>query len=166
MFEHPSVLLCLVWNTLNSKLNVSISVSSTMPEYTCIKVWILYLFIFGTNLIIISVVFKSDKQMNCQNYIHVCISWSILEQSSVVLYCWSQSDSASVRLYFTFCHTCSLCRVELVVKFPARSSTQVLLCLFLMCCGCDSSCIVSVHIQCQASYIHFLRVAGIYGGCF
>ena len=29
-----------------------------------------------------------------------------------------------------FCHTCSLCRVELVVQFPARRSTQVLLCLF------------------------------------
>ena len=50
--------------------------------------------------------------------------------STVVLYCWCQSDSASVLLYFTFCHTCSLCRVELVVQFPARGSTQVLLCLF------------------------------------
>ena len=29
-----------------------------------------------------------------------------------------------------FCHTCSLCRVELVVQFTARGSTQVLLCLF------------------------------------
>ena len=29
-----------------------------------------------------------------------------------------------------FCHACSLCRVELVVQFPARGSTQVLLCLF------------------------------------
>ena len=29
-----------------------------------------------------------------------------------------------------FCHTCSLCRVELVVQFPARGSTQVSLCLF------------------------------------
>ena len=29
-----------------------------------------------------------------------------------------------------FCHTCFLCRVELVVQFPARGSTQVLLCLF------------------------------------
>ena len=28
------------------------------------------------------------------------------------------------------CHTRSLCRVELVVQFPARGSTQVLLCLF------------------------------------
>ena len=28
-----------------------------------------------------------------------------------------------------FCHTCSLCRVELVVHFPARGSNQVLLCL-------------------------------------
>ena len=29
-----------------------------------------------------------------------------------------------------FCHTCSLCRVELVVQFPAKGSTQVLLCHF------------------------------------
>ena len=43
----------------------------------------------------------------------------------------------TVNLYFTqsdyflhTCHTCSLCRVELVVQFPARGSTQVLLCLF------------------------------------
>ena len=39
----------------------------------------------------------------------------------------------TVRQFFCFlhfCHTCSLCRVELVVQFPARGSTQVLLCLF------------------------------------
>ena len=29
-----------------------------------------------------------------------------------------------------FCHTCSLCRLELVVQFPARGSAQVLLCVF------------------------------------
>ena len=50
--------------------------------------------------------------------------------STVMLYCWCHSDSASVLLYFTFCHTCSLCRVELVVQFPAKGLTQVLLCLF------------------------------------
>ena len=32
-----------------------------------------------------------------------------------------------------FCHTCSLCRVELVEQFPARGLTQVLLCLFSWC---------------------------------
>ena len=31
---------------------------------------------------------------------------------------------------FCICHTCSLSRMELVVQFPARGSTQVLLCLF------------------------------------
>ena len=41
--------------------------------------------------------------------------------------------------------------MELVVQFPARDSTQVLLCIFLVCCGCETSYIVSVHIQCQAS---------------
>ena len=51
-------------------------------------------------------------------------------KSSVVLYCWCHSDSASVLCIKHFCHTCSLCRVELVVQFPARGLTQVLLCLF------------------------------------
>ena len=53
--------------------------------------------------------------------------------STVVLYCWCHSESASALLYFIFfciCHTCSLCRMELVVQFPARGSTQLLLCLF------------------------------------
>ena len=31
-----------------------------------------------------------------------------------------------------FCHTCSLCHVELVVQFPTKGSTQVLLCLFIL----------------------------------
>ena len=30
-------------------------------------------------------------------------------------------------------------------------SNVIMLCLFLVCCGCDTSYIVSVHIQCQAS---------------
>ena len=50
--------------------------------------------------------------------------------STVVLYCWCHSDSASVPFILHFCHTCSLWRVELVVQFPTRGSTQVLLCLF------------------------------------
>ena len=42
---------------------------------------------------------------------------------------------ATVTVHQFFCilhlfHTCSLCRVELVVQFHARGSTQVLLCLF------------------------------------
>ena len=42
---------------------------------------------------------------------------------------------ATVTVHQFFCilhfwHTCSLCRVDLVVQFPARGSTQVLLCLF------------------------------------
>ena len=44
----------------------------------------------------------------------------------------------------------------MVVQFPARGSTQVLLCLFLVSCGCDTSYIVSVHIQCQASIYTFV----------
>ena len=50
---------------------------------------------------------------------------------------WSSPDplgphrgTLSKRNLSIFCHTCSLCRVELVVQFPARGSTRVLLCLF------------------------------------
>ena len=46
--------------------------------------------------------------------------------STVVLYCWCNQFFC----FLHFCHTCSLCRVELVVQFPARGSTQMLLCLF------------------------------------
>ena len=52
-----------------------------------------------------------------------------------------------------FCHTCSLSRVKLVVQFPARGSTQMLLCLFpgMLWLWHFTSYIVSVHIKCQAS---------------
>ena len=33
-------------------------------------------------------------------------------------------------VFLQFCQTCFLCRVELVVRFPPKGSTQVLLCLF------------------------------------
>ena len=50
--------------------------------------------------------------------------------------------------------------MELVVRFPGRGSTEVFLCLFLVCCCCDTSYIVSVHIQCQASiYIYTFVVS-------
>ena len=150
--------------------------------------------------------------------------WTILPENIVhpfkmfpALWTWgtrylNAQDSASVLLYFHFCHTCSLCRLELIVQFPARGSTQVLLCLFpgvlwlwnflysvgphpvsslhifyifvtlvpfavwswwyssprgvrlncyyafsLVCCGCETSYIVSVYILCQAS-IYILSV--------
>ena len=54
-------------------------------------------------------------------------------------------------VFLHFCHTCSLCRVKLVVQFSSRGSTQVSLCLFLVCCSCDTYYIVLVYIQCQSS---------------
>ena len=59
-----------------------------------------------------------------------------------------------------FCHMCSLCRVELVVQFPVRGSTHVLLCFFVVGCGCYTSYIMSVHIQCQASIYTVLLCRG------
>ena len=51
-------------------------------------------------------------------------------------------------VFLHFCHTCSLCRVEL--QFPAGVRLKCYYAFFLVCCGCDTSYIVSVHIQCQA----------------
>ena len=84
-----------------------------------------------------------------------------------------------------FCQTCSPCRVELVVQFPASEGfdSSVIMffswcvvavtlpqmlhydAFFLVCCGCDTSYIVSVNIQCQASIYTLFCVAGIHGGC-
>ena len=51
-----------------------------------------------------------------------------------------------------FCHTCSLCRVELVVQVPPRGVwLRCYYAFFLVYCGWDTYYIVSVHIQCQAS---------------
>ena len=63
-----------------------------------------------------------------------------------------------------FCHTCYLCRVELVVQFPSRGSTQVLLCLFPVCRGCDTSYICLFTYSVKPPYIHFRCVVGIHGG--
>ena len=51
-----------------------------------------------------------------------------------------------------FCHTCSLCRVELVVQLPARGvRLKCYYAFFLVCCVCDTFYIVSVYFQYQAS---------------
>ena len=49
--------------------------------------------------------------------------------------------------------SCSLCRVGLVLQFPARGSTQVLLCFFpgVLNCGCDTSYIYSAFMAGAAS---------------
>ena len=65
---------------------------------------------------------------------------------SVCIYMW---QCISFFCIVHFCHTCSLCRVELVVQFPARGSSQVL-CLFPGVLWLWHY-IVSVHILCQAS---------------
>ena len=49
------------------------------------------------------------------------------------LWCSIFGATVTVHQFFCilcFCHTCSLCHVELVVQFPTRGLTQVLLCLF------------------------------------
>ena len=45
--------------------------------------------------------------------------------------CSTVISYASFLLSFTFCHTCTLCHVELVAQFPAMGLTLVLLCPYL-----------------------------------
>ena len=70
--------------------------------------------------------------------------------STVVRYCWCHSGSASVLMYIfvTF--------VPFAVwswwdSSPRGVRLKCYYALFLVCCDCDTSYIVSVHIQCQAS---------------
>ena len=71
--------------------------------------------------------------------------------STLVLYCWCHSDSASVLLYFIFLsHLFPLpCGAGSTVPREGFDSSVIM--PFSWCCGCDTSYIVSVHIQCQAS---------------
>ena len=83
--------------------------------------------------------------------------------STVVLYCWCHSDGASVRLYFTFVsHLFSLpCGAGSTVPRKGFDSRKCYYACFLVCCGCDTFLIVSVHVQCQASiYIYTLLCRG------
>ena len=72
--------------------------------------------------------------------------------STVVLYCWCHSDSAPVLLYFTFLsHLFPLpCGAGSTVSSPRGVRLKCYYAFFLVCCGCDTSFIVSVHIKCQA----------------
>ena len=49
-----------------------------------------------------------------------------------------------------FCHTCSLCVWSWWCSSPRGVRLKCYYAFFLVCCGCDSTYIVSVHIQCQA----------------
>ena len=70
----------------------------------------------------------------------VCLASTILclsRKSYLNIECppWCSIVGATVTVHqffciLHFCHTCSLCHVELVVQFPARGLTQVLSCLF------------------------------------
>ena len=72
--------------------------------------------------------------------------------STVVLYCWCHSDSASVLMYFTFLsHLFSLPCVAGSTVPREGFDSSVIMPFSLMYCGCDTTYIVLVHIQCQAS---------------
>ena len=67
--------------------------------------------------------------------------------STMVPYCWCHSDSASVLLYFTFLSHLFLLPCGAGSTVPRKCYYA----FFLVCCGCDTSYIVLVYIQCQAS---------------
>ena len=69
--------------------------------------------------------------------------------STVVLYCWYHNDSASVLLYFTFLS--HLFPLPCGAGSPRGVRLKCYYAYFLVWCGCDTSYIVSVHDQCQAS---------------
>ena len=81
--------------------------------------------------------------------------------STVVLYCWCHSDSASVLLYFTFLsHLFPLpCGAGSTVPREGFDS-KCYYAFFLVCCGCDTSYIVSFHIQCKTSIYTLLLCRG------
>ena len=69
-------------------------------------------------------------------------------RSSVVGFCDSIYPNLIKCLLLVTVTSCA----ELIVQFPARGSTEVLsYAFFLGCCGCDTSYIMTVHIQCQTS---------------
>ena len=74
--------------------------------------------------------------------------------STVVLYCWCHINSASVLLYFTFLsHLFPLpCGAGSTVPREGFDSSVIM--PFSWCCGCDTSLIVSVHIQCKCLHIY------------
>ena len=75
---------------------------------------------------------------------------------TLVLYWWCHSDSALVLLYFTFLSHLFPLSYGAGSTVPREGFDSSVIMPFLVCCGCDTSYIVSVHIQCQASmYIHF-----------
>ena len=71
--------------------------------------------------------------------------------STVVLYCWCHSDSASVLLYFTFLPHLFPLPFGAGSTVPREGFDSSVIMTFSWCCGCDTSYIASVHIQFQAS---------------
>ena len=86
--------------------------------------------------------------------------------STVVIFCWCQSDTASVLLYFTFLSHLFplLCGAGSTVS-PRGVRLKCYYAFFLVCCGCDTSYIVSIHIQCQASIYTLSVCRGHSWGC-
>ena len=115
--------------------------------------------------------------------IYVCfISWCVASQSTMYKsYVWRhldiQMDWGKLDLlpsFLDWSQCCSWIRIPLLASIfvlyfsLALSSLQVLLCLFpimpifayYVCCDCDPSYIVSVHIECQASIFTLLLCRG------
>ena len=71
--------------------------------------------------------------------------------STVVLYCWCHSDSASVLLYFTFLSQLFPLPYGAGSTVPREGFDPSVITPFSWCVVAVTLPIVSVHIQCQAS---------------
>ena len=78
--------------------------------------------LWGSNLNIVLVLLPGTWSHLCFAGVHECPPWRSIVGATVTVH--------QFFCILDFCHTYSLCRVELVVQFPARGSIQVLLCLF------------------------------------
>ena len=87
--------------------------------------------------------------------------------STVLIYCWCYSDSASVVLYFTFKSRVFILPYGAVSTVPREGFCSSVIMPFSLCCVVA----VTVPILCLSTssvkhpYIHFRCVVGIHGGC-
>ena len=78
--------------------------------------------LWGSDINIVLVLLPGTWSDLCYAGVHQCPPWRSIVGATVTMH--------QFFCILHFCHTCSLYRVELIVQFPARGSTQVLLCLF------------------------------------
>ena len=100
--------------------------------------------------------FLHRTRFRTKSTLHI-LRYQILVNRVEILIC--TRELRSVIIYYQ--NLCSICRVGVLFYFilyfrmhlntPRGVRLKCYYAFFLVCCGCDTSYIVSVHIQCQAS---------------